>query len=151
MGTARTRRALPTPQSVGSVLAWLRRVLLPVLALTLVAAACQGSVSTDPQSVRSCDRLVDVAVASARQLIDAGADLTQSDFDMATPAAVEVQQQYRRRTDAIAQRATELECDNQTLLEEYRSKVLDISPETEGGIAAQQFALLLPPFRTGKS
>ncbi|GBD83915.1 hypothetical protein BMS3Abin02_00298 [bacterium BMS3Abin02] len=151
MATARIHGLLPTPHSVGGVPAWLRRILLPVLGMTLVAAACQGGVSTDPQSVRSCDRLVDVAVASAQQLIDAGADLTQSDFDMATPAAVEVQQQYRQRTDAIAQRAEELKCDNLTLLDTYQTRVLDISPETEGGIAAQQLALLLPPFRTAHS
>ncbi|NIA25174.1 MAG: hypothetical protein GWP04_06350 [Gammaproteobacteria bacterium] len=98
--------------------------------------------------MHSCDRLVDVAMASAETLITASADLTQADFDGATPPAVMVQRQYRDRTDAIRRRTLQLGCDNQALLDTYRTRVLDLTPKTDGGLPAQQLALLLPPFRT---
>lgn len=138
------------PRGAGHSPVWLGRMLLMALGMMLVASACQGGVPSDPQSVHSCDRLVDVAVGSARELITASADLTQPDFDTATPAAVAVQQQYRERTDAIAQRAEELDCDNQALLDTYRKRMLKLPPETEGGAPAQQLALLRPPFKTAQ-
>ena len=108
-------------------------------------AACTSSPST-PEEATSCNGLVDLAVAAVVDARDSAENVTMSDFQTLEEEAQSIITRLTENRDTLSDRATELGCNSTEWNDEYRSRVLELTPNTEGGLYILQAGLFFAPF-----
>ncbi|MDF1598045.1 MAG: hypothetical protein P1T08_18390 [Acidimicrobiia bacterium] len=124
----------------------LRAPLAAILACTALFVGCSDTTNIPVVDLTSCDDLFDVAIESVIRLRSDSATITERAFLLVEPEAEAAMQAYLNRRDEVRDRARHLGCDMSDLDERYRSRVLELAPETEGGLMALANGFHLGPF-----